>query len=110
MFVALQHRNFRLLWLGLLVSFSGSFMQSAAVLWHVSILVPDDRRALALGLVGLIRVLPIVVCSLISGVAADAFDRRRLMIGTQTAMALLAGVLAFLTFRGLSSVWPIYLL
>ena len=51
MFAALQHRNFRLLWIGLLVSFSGSLMQSAAILWHVSILVPDNRRALALGLI-----------------------------------------------------------
>ena len=52
MFVALSHRNFRLLWIGLLVSFSGTFMQSAAVLWHVSMLVPADQRAIALGLVG----------------------------------------------------------
>jgi hypothetical protein len=73
MFPALRSRNFRLLWLGLLVSFSGSFMQSAAVLWHVSILVEDDRRALALGLVGLVRVVPIVLCSLISGVLTSAF-------------------------------------
>jgi MFS family permease len=109
-FVALQHRNFRLLWLGLLVSFSGSFMQSAAVLWHVSVLVPPDRRAIALGLVGLIRVVPIIVFSLISGVAADAFDRRKLMLMTQAVMAVLAAVLAILTFRGLSDVWPIYLL
>jgi hypothetical protein len=46
--VALQHRNFRLLWLGLLISFSGSLMQTAALLWHVSLLVPSDKRALAL--------------------------------------------------------------
>jgi hypothetical protein len=39
-FPALQHRNFRLLWLGLLVSFSGNFMQTAAILWHVSLLAP----------------------------------------------------------------------
>jgi MFS family permease len=110
MFPALRSRNFRLLWLGLLVSFSGSFMQSAAVLWHVSILVEDDRRALALGLVGLVRVVPIVLCSLISGVAADAFDRRKVMLLTQALMAALAAVLAILTFRGLSVVWPIYLL
>jgi Na+/melibiose symporter-like transporter len=80
MFAALRYRNFRLLWIGLLISFSGSFMQSAAVLWHVSILVDDDRRAIALGLVGLVRVVPIVICSLVSGVAADAFDRRKLML------------------------------
>ena len=60
MLIALRHRNFRLLWLGLLVSFSGTFMQTAAMLWHVSLLVPDDRRALALGLVGLVRVVPVI--------------------------------------------------
>jgi MFS family permease len=110
MFVALSHRNFRLLWIGLLVSFSGTFMQTAAVLWHVSVLVPPDRRAIALGLVGLVRIFPVVLFSLISGVAADAFDRRTLMLGTQTIMGMLAAVLAVLTFRGLTAVWPIYLL
>ena len=89
-FPALQHRNFRLLWLGLLVSFSGNFMQTAAILWHVSLLAPDDQRALALGLVGLVRVVPVIGFSLLSGVAADALDRRRLMLVTQSTMALLA--------------------
>jgi hypothetical protein len=69
--VALQHRNFRLLWIGLLLSFTGSMMQSAALLWHVTLLVPPERRAMALGLVGLARVAPIAVFSLISGVVAD---------------------------------------
>jgi MFS family permease len=109
-FQALHHRNFRLLWIGLLISFSGSYMQTAAILWHVSLLVPDDRRALALGMVGLVRVVPIVVFSLISGVAADALDRRKLMLTTQSIMAGLAAVLFFVTYRGLSSTWPIYLL
>ena len=71
-FVALQHRNYRLLWIGLFVSFSGSMMQNAALLWHVSLLVPPDRKGLALGMVGLVRVLPIMVFSMISGVVADA--------------------------------------
>jgi MFS family permease len=110
MLIALRHRNFRLLWIGLLVSFSGTFMQSATVLWHVSVLVPADRRAIALGLVGLVRIVPVILFSLISGVAADAFDRRKLMLMTQTVMAILAAVLAVLTFRGLTVVWPIYLL
>ena len=110
MLIALRHRNFRLLWIGLLVSFSGTFMQSAAVLWHVSVLVPADKRAIALGLVGLVRVVPVILFSMISGVAADVFDRRRLMLMTQTIMAALAAVLALLTFRGLTAVWPIYLL
>lgn len=108
--VALQHRNFRLIWLGLLISFSGSLMQNAALLWHVSLLVSPERKGLALGLVGLVRVVPVIVFSMISGVVADAWDRRKLMLFTQTAAAIVSMVLAVLTFRGLSSVWPLYIL
>ncbi len=108
--LALQHRNFRLLWIGQLVSNSGSMMQTAAILWHISLLVPESQKGLALGLVGLVRIIPIVAFSLISGVVADALDRRRLMLITQTGMTLVAAVLAFITLRGLAVVWPIYLL
>jgi MFS family permease len=109
-FLALQHRNFRLLWLGQIVSVSGSMMQTAGVLWHVSLLVDPGHRGMALGLVGLVRVVPIVVFSLVAGMAADVYDRRRIMIVTQSAMAALAGVLAILTMGGLKSPWPIYVL
>ena len=98
-FVALRHR-FRLLWVGLLLSFTGSFMQNAAILWHVSLLVPPERKALALGLVGLVRIAPIIAFSLISGVVADALDRRRLMLATNIAAAVVAVALAVLTLRG----------
>ncbi len=108
--VALEHRNFRLLWIGLLASQTGSMMQNAALLWHVSLLVPPAQKGLALGLVGLVRFLPIVVFSLVSGVVADVWDRRRLMLFTQAAAATVALTLAILTFRGLSVVWPIYAL
>lgn len=108
--VSLQHRNFRLLWIGLLISFSGSLMQNVALLWHVSLLVPPERKALALGLVGLARVAPVVVFSMISGVVADAMDRRRVMLLTQSCAAVVALVLAGLTYGGLSAVWPLYLL
>src|SRR4051794_11464901 len=108
LFAALSHRNFRLLWIGLLISFSGSLMQSAAILWHVSLLVPDDKRARALGMVGLVRVLPGIFFSMLSGVAADVYDRRKLMLMTQTVMAIFAAALAALTWRGLHSVWPVY--
>ena len=85
-------------------------MQNAAILWHVSLLVPPERKALALGFVGLVRVVPIVVFSLISGVVADALDRRRLMLMTNLAAAVVAVALAFLSLRGLTAVWPIYVL
>jgi MFS family permease len=108
LFAALRHRNFSLLWIGLLISFSGSLMQSAAILWHVSLLVPEGKRALALGMVGLVRVAPVIVFSMLSGVAADVYNRRKLMLVTQTVMAIFAAALAALTWHGLTSVWPVY--
>ena len=108
--IALQHRNFRLLWLGQLISLSGSTMQTAAILWQVALRVPENQKGLALGLVGLTKVVPIVIFSLISGVVADAVDRRKLMLLTQTAMTLVAAALAVFTFSGLKGLWPIYAL
>jgi MFS family permease len=106
----LRHRNFRLIWIGLLLSFTGSFMQNAALLWNVSLLVPADRKGLALGIVGLVRVVPIVIFSMISGVVADAVDRRQLMLLTQSGSAVVALGLAWLAFSGNTSVWPVYAL
>src|SRR5688572_6464403 len=108
--VALSHRNFRLLWTGQLISFSGSTMQTAAILWHVSLLVPKGHRAIALGMVGLVRLLPIIFFSIAGGTLADASDRRRVMLVTQCAMGATALALAVLTFRGLSHPWPLYAL
>ncbi len=107
---ALRHRNFRLLWLGQLVSMAGSMMQSAAMLWHVSLLVPPAQRGVALGMVGLVRVLPIIGCSLVAGVFADAHDRRRLMLVTQAGMAVSAALLAWLSFCGSHALWAVYAL
>ena len=107
-FLALQHRNFRLLWTGQLISFTGSNMQTAAILWHVSLLVPPDQRPLALGMVGLVRLMPIVFFSIAGGTVADASDRRRVMLYTQSALGLTAAALAVLTFRGVDHPWPIY--
>jgi MFS family permease len=109
-FTALRYRNFRLLWGGQLVSMAGSMMQNAALLWHVSQLVAPANRGVALGLVGLVRILPIIVFSLVSGVVADALDRRRLMLLTQTGMALCAGGLATLEATHVHVLWPVYAL
>jgi len=82
-------------------------MQFVAINWHVYLLT---KSAFALGLVGLFRGVPIIVCSLAGGVVADAFDRKRAMIVTQTVMLLTAALLTAATLSGLESVWPIYLL
>jgi MFS family permease len=109
-YAALRHRDFTLLWIGQLLSFSGSRMQTAAILWHVSLLANPGRKGIALGLVGAAQVIPIIGFAMLSGVVADALDRRKVMLVTQTTLALLAAALATLTFGGLHTVWPIYLL
>src|SRR5215471_2468796 len=106
-FVALRHRNFRLLWVGQLVSLSGTMMQSAAILWHIALLAPPGWKALSLGMVGLARIGPILVFGLWSGVVADAVDRRKLMLIAQTVMMLAATSLAVVTVTGLANAWVI---
>ena len=106
-FAALRHRDFRLLWLGQIISVTGSQMQFVAINWHVYLLT---KSALALGLVGLFRGAPIILCSLIGGVVADAVDRKRLMMATQALMLASAAGLALITLTGLQKVWPIYVL
>lgn len=106
-FSALRHRDFRLLWMGQIVSVTGSQMQLVAINWHVYLLT---KSPFALGMVGLFRGAPIILCSLIGGVVADAMDRKRLMITTQSVMIASAAALTFVTLAGSKSVWPIYVL
>ena len=106
-FSSLRYRDFRLLWMGQVVSVTGSQMQLAAINWHIYLLT---HSALALGLVGACRAVPIILCSLMGGVVADVLDRRRLMVVTQTIMLLSSAMLAFISFSGLRHVWPIFLL
>ena len=62
--------------MGQIVSVTGSQMQFVAINWHVYLLT---KSAFALGLVGLFRGGPIILCSLMGGVVADAVDRKRLV-------------------------------
>src|SRR5262245_6804818 len=104
---ALRHRDFRHLWLAQLLSQTGSQMQVVAINWHVYLLT---KSPLALGFVGLTRVLPIVVFSLWGGVLADRSDRRRVMFVSQSSMAAVSVVLAVLAFQRRDSVAAIYVL
>jgi MFS family permease len=85
-------------------------MQIAAINWHIYLLTRPSlsKTSLALGGVGLVRVVPIILCSLAGGVVADVFDRKRLMIITQSVMMISAAVLAYITAVGLRTIWPIY--
>jgi MFS family permease len=106
-YLSLRHRDFRWLWASQLVSLTGSQMQVAAVDWHVYLLT---HSPLALGAVGLSRVIPIASLSLFGGVVADRFDRKRIMFLTQSSLTVVAAVLAYLTFTGRESLWTLYVM
>jgi len=121
---ALRHRDFRLLWGGGLVSEIGSQMQIVAINWQVYQLLRGDAYtlvlgawrlhlgagALGLGLLGLARVVPILLLSLLGGLVADTLDRRTLIIGAQIGAAAVSALLAALTLTGRVTLAALYLL
>lgn len=104
-FPALHSPEFRLLWIGLTISAVGTKMQDTTVRWHVYELT---HSMTALGLIGLSRFIPIVLFSLLGGALADARDRRKILLITQTALAIGAVLLAVFTQMGHISIWSIY--
>ena len=101
-FAALCHRNFTLLWAGLLVSNVGTWMQNVAQGWLVLQLT---NSPLWLGLLGLSFAIPMIVFPLVGGAVADRVNRIRLLYITQTGQLLVALVLAILTWLNLVNVW-----
>jgi MFS family permease len=106
-YLALAHRDYRRLIVSQLLSLTGSQMQVVAINWHVYLLT---KSPLALGFVGLTRVLPIVAFSLWGGVVADRYDRRRVMITTQIAMTAVALALWATTALSREALWMLYAL
>jgi MFS family permease len=82
-------------------------MQTWALFWHIRDLTDQP---IALGAVGLARILPVIFFSLVAGALADTVNRRTLMFITQTAQALVAMVLGILTLNGTINLGLIYLL
>jgi MFS family permease len=96
-FESLRHRNYRLLWIGMLISNSGDWMDQVALNWLVYQLTGS---AVALGILNLCRLVPILAFTLIGGVIADRFERRKLMFWTQFIAMVLAFILAGLVSTG----------
>ncbi len=102
---SLRHKKFFYLWLGQLISITGTQMQLWALFWHISQL---NKNPIALGGIGLSRIIPVIIFSLIGGVLADSMDRRKVMFVTQSFAALLALILGLLTQFGHVTIWYIY--
>jgi MFS family permease len=100
----MQHRNYRLFFLGQLVSLIGTWMQSVAQSWLVYRLTGS---AVLLGTVGFASQIPVFLLSPLGGVVADRRDRRRVLLATQAFSMLLALTLALLTLTGRIQVWQV---
>ncbi|MBI5034398.1 MAG: MFS transporter [Chloroflexi bacterium] len=99
------YRDFRLLWTGQMISSIGTQMQMVAINWHIYNLT---HSPVMLGLTGLTRIVPIIIFSLFGGVVADAHDRRRLMLITQSLMMIFAALLGASTDAGIITAYIIY--
>ena len=97
-FRSLHVRNYRFFFFGQLISLIGSWMQTVAIAWLV--LHTLHATGTTLGLVVAVQFLPMLIGGSWAGVIADRFDKRRILLCTQSAMAVLAAVLAVLTISG----------
>jgi MFS family permease len=102
---AFRYRDFRLFWFSLFVSNVGTWMQMTATNWLLYQLTDSPFQ---LGINGIFRAVPAIFLGLISGTFADRYDRRRLLLLTQVALALLTLGLAILDNSGSIQAWQIY--
>jgi MFS family permease len=101
---ALNHRDFRLFWMGQSISSVGSWMQSVGLSWLVLELTNSPFR---LGVVSALQFAPVLLFSAIAGVVVDRTPKRRLILGTQMALMLPAFVLAGLAWTGWVRYWHV---
>lgn len=105
---ALVYRDYRLIWIGQVISNVGSSMQQLGLGWLIVQLAESDGTThlvpVYLGLVGLARGAPIIVAGLAAGIIADRFDRRRLLMTVQIYWAIVSAALALLVVSGLVTI------
>src|ERR1041385_6954174 len=103
-FRALRHRNYQLFFAGQLISLIGTWMDQVAESWLVYRLTGS---ALLLGTVAFAAQIPVFLLAPIGGALADRYDRRRILVGTQSSMMALTFVLAWLTLSHRVQIWHV---
>jgi MFS family permease len=101
---ALRQRDFRLFWSGQLVSLVGTWMQSVGQSWLVLELTNSPFR---LGMIGTLQFGPILLFSFLAGAISDRVRKRRMLIGTQTALMVQAFTLSALAWTGHVQYWHV---
>src|SRR5512135_3565129 len=106
-FSSLFVRNYRLYYIGQIISTSGTFMQSVAQAWLVLQLTHSGT---ALGITSALQYVPILILGPYGGVIADRISKREILYFTQSISGLLALILGVLTAVGMVQVWMVYVL
>jgi MFS family permease len=104
---ALRYRNYRLFFGGQTLSLIGSWMETMAMSWLIYRLTGSE---LLLGTVAFCSQIPAFIASPFAGITADKFDKRKILILTQSLAAVEAFILAGLTISGLIEPWHIVVL
>jgi len=104
---SLRQRNYRFYWFGQMISLIGTYMQTIGQAWLVLELT---HSAWQLGLVGAFQALPVLLFSLLGGVFADRWPKRRVLLVTQSAAMLQALLLWILIVTGIVQLWHLYIL
>ncbi|MBD5653959.1 MAG: MFS transporter [Candidatus Eremiobacteraeota bacterium] len=111
LFAPFRYRDFRLLWMGLLVSNLGTWMQLTAEGYMVVAIAGTPRLAsLDVGILGASSAIPVVLFSPLAGVVADRFPRRRVLLVTNSIQIAIALTLAVLTSTHRIGLWEIFVL
>ncbi len=101
-----ESRDFRLLWLGEVVSHTGRHVTVVALPYQVFLLT---RSSLAVGMIGLVQFVPLIVFAIVGGVVADRVDRKKLLVATQAGLGCVS-VLLVLAAVFETPLWTLYVL
>src|ERR1700694_2394999 len=104
---ALRSRDYRRLLIGQFLSLTGTQMQHVAMVWQLYLFT---RSPLSLGLLGLFRVAPVIAFAVGGGGVADALDRRRLLLVSQSLLAAISLTFAIFTYQGWANAYTTYAL
>lgn len=106
--IAFRYRNYRLLWFGQLVSVTGTWMQALAQAWLVYEIL--GASPFELGLVNVLRFLPVLLFGIPAGIIADRFPKRSILMVTQSCMMVLAAAMSVLVLADVIQLWHVYVL
>ena len=102
-----RHRNYRLFFIGQVISVTGTWMQRVAQAWLVLTLT---HSPIAVGILALCQFMPFTLFSLVAGVVVDRLDARRTVIGTQVTQMFLASTIAAIALLGVARPWHVYVI